>query len=54
MLLGSVLATDLNVDWIEPGDLPQLQVRTHDILTDPVPAAAVCRSPPRSWRRIRR
>jgi SAM-dependent methyltransferase len=36
---GAVFATDVNVDRIAYEGLPRLQVRKHDIVTDPVPEA---------------
>jgi SAM-dependent methyltransferase len=37
---GSVLATDVAIDLLEGIDLPNLEIRRHDVLTDPLPGAA--------------
>ena len=36
---GSVLATDTNTRFLAALDYPWLEVRTHDVITDPLPAA---------------
>jgi len=37
---GSVLATDLDTKFLDDIDVPNLEVRRHDILSDPLPAEA--------------
>jgi len=37
---GSVLATDLNTDWIDTRGLANLEVRQHDVVADGLPAPA--------------
>lgn len=37
---GRVLATDIDPRFLEPLNLPNLEVRRHDIVTDPLPEAA--------------
>jgi SAM-dependent methyltransferase len=37
---GEVLATDLNIDWIGSPALPNLVVREHDVVEDPIPQDA--------------
>jgi len=37
--MGSVLATDTNTRFLAALDYPWLEVRTHDVITDPLPPA---------------
>jgi trans-aconitate methyltransferase len=37
--MGSVLATDTNTRFLATLDYPWLEVRTHNVITDPLPAA---------------
>ena len=36
---GRVVATDLNLDWIDVGDARNVELRTHDVVRDPLPEA---------------
>jgi len=36
---GRVLATDLDFKWIDIGDAPNVELRTHDVVRDPLPEA---------------
>jgi len=36
---GRVVATDLNLDWVDVGDARNVELRTHDVVRDPLPKA---------------
>jgi len=36
---GRVLATDLNLDWVDIGNAPNVELRIHDVVRDPLPEA---------------
>jgi SAM-dependent methyltransferase len=37
---GSVLGTDVNLDWIDAGMLRQVELRRHDVTSDEIPASS--------------
>jgi hypothetical protein len=37
---GSVLATDLNLDWISADQPAEVELRQHDVTSDPIPSSA--------------
>jgi hypothetical protein len=37
---GSVLGTDLNLDWIDAGMPRQVELRRHDVTSDEIPSSS--------------